>query len=107
MAFTVFPVPKPREIHRPYLVLAALQVLDVLTTGWILHHFAGATEGNPIVDFIFNGAGLFVGLGILLAFKLGTVYLLWTCQTGPKIATAIYSLVVANNVLALLLWLLT
>lgn len=104
MAITLLPVLQSREVSRPYAILAALQVLDVALTGWILYHFTGATEGNPLVDFIFNGAGLFIGLGILLALKLGVVYLLWICQTGPRIAIALYTIVVMNNALALFLW---
>lgn len=105
MSLTLLPVRKTREVHRPYAILAVLQVLDVATTGWILHHFAGAEEANPLVDSLFSGVGLFAGLGILLAFKLAVVYTFWACQTGPKIALTIYSIVIINNALALFLWL--
>lgn len=103
-AITLLPVAKPRVIHKPYIFLAALQALDVATTGWILHHFSSAAEGNPIVAAFFNTAGLGIGLGLLLALKLGVVGLLWNCQTGTKIANAIYGAVILNNLLFLLLW---
>ena len=32
MSVTLLPQPKPRTVHRPYLALAGLQLLDVLTT---------------------------------------------------------------------------
>lgn len=104
MALTILPVFKERVSTTPYAILAVLQILDVMTTGWILHHFSSAAEGNPIVAALFNTTGLYVGLTALLAFKLGMVYLLWSCQTGTKIANSIYLFVITNNILFLFLW---
>ena len=101
---TLLPVAKPRIVHRPYIFLAILQVLDVATTGWILHHFSTAAEGNPVVAALLSTAGLAAGLGILLALKLAVVWLLWNCQTGTKIANAIYGAVIVNNLLFLFMW---
>jgi hypothetical protein len=101
---TLLPVVKPRIVYKPHVFLAVLQVLDVLTTGWILHNFSSAAEGNPIVAAIFISTGLAVGLCLLLALKLGAVWLLWVCQTGVKIASTIYGAVILNNLLFLLLW---
>lgn len=94
-----------REDAYKYRILAYLQVLDVLTTGLILSYYVNATEGNPIVDFVFNTVGLVPGLAAILVLKLAVVYTLWACQTGTRIANAIYGLVVANNLLFLALWL--
>lgn len=101
---TLLPVTKPRVAHSPYIALAVLQVLDVVTTGWILYHFSSAAEGNPLVAAIFATSGLAPGLCLLLALKLGMVSILWACQTGTKIANFIYSAVILNNLLFLLLW---
>jgi hypothetical protein len=86
----------------PYVVLAVLQVLDVLTTFTILRWFAvGRAEGNPIVAHLFGGVGLAWGCAALLAFKLAVVALFYVCQSPVKIAGAIYGLVIVNNVLLL------
>ena len=106
MSITLLPVLQPRLIHKPYIILAALQLLDVALTGWILHHFATASEGNPLVRQLLSTTGLYAGLMIILALKVGVVYTFWVCQTRPKIALTVYSLVVVNNLLALFLWLL-
>jgi hypothetical protein len=105
MTLTLLPVRKERLVHRPYIILAALQVLDVVTTWLILHNWSVRAEGNPIVASLLDGAGLTLGLGLVLVFKLAVVYLFWSCQSGAKIATAIYSMVVFNNLLFLILWL--
>lgn len=107
MAFTVLPVPQPRLIHKPYLRLAALQFVDVATTWWILHFWSVRGEGNPLIASLLNGVGLPIGMLTILALKLGVVYLLWICQTGTRIASAVYSLVVLNNLLFLFLWLIS
>lgn len=107
MTLTLLPVPKPRLVHKPYAILAALQFVDVATTWWILHFWSTRSEGNPFIAYLLNGVGLPIGMLIILAFKLGMVYLLWICQTGTKIALSIYSLVVINNLLFLVLWLIS
>lgn len=104
MSITLLPSPQQRLVHKPYLWLAALQVLDVATTWMVLRWFAEANEANPLVDFLFNTVGLTTGLVALLALKLSVVYTLWVCQTKTKIAIAIYSAVIANNVLFLVLY---
>ena len=104
MAITLLPVPCPRVVHRPYMWLAALQIADVVTTWWILHSWAVRAEGNPFIAWMLNTVGLPAGMIILLVFKLGMVYLLWTCQTGTKIALSVYTVVIFNNLLFLVLW---
>lgn len=105
MSLTILPVPKPRTAHQPYAALAALQVADVVTTGYILHHFTVAAEANPLVAAILTTTTLSVGLTVLLVFKLAVVGLLWYCQSAPKIALAVYMAVIVNNILALALYL--
>lgn len=100
-----WPKRSPRIVHRPYIFLALTQILDVLTTGVILGVFVerNATEGNPIVAALFHHTGLLIGLSILLVLKLAAVALFWHTQFPVKIANAIYSLVVFNNILILVL----
>lgn len=105
MSFTIMPVQAEiRKTNRPYLYLATLQLLDVLTTGYILHYWALRAEGNPIAALILSEFGLSIGLTILLAFKLFTVWMFWICQTKVRIAKAIYSLVILNNLLFIVAW---
>lgn len=107
MSVTVLPVvlpPVERRHVRRYAILGGLQVLDVLITGFILHAWSERAEGNPFAKFLLETAGLWVGLSILLAFKLSVVYLWYACQTGVKIANTIYSLVLANNIIFLAGW---
>lgn len=102
MTVTVLPVRQPRLIHKPYLALAGLQVADVITTGIILSFWGDShSEGNPLVNTLFQWNGLMIGLMILLAFKLAVVALFWDCQTRVRLASAIYGLVIVNNVLLL------
>ena len=101
---TLFPVLKPGGSRRPYVVLAVLQVLDVLTTGLVLAYFEGSSEGNPLVASLFSNLGLALGLLVLLVAKLAAVYLFWRCQTGVRLSKAIYGLVVFNNLLFMVLW---
>lgn len=89
---------------RRYLILAALQVLDVATTWWILRHWTARGEANPVVRAVIETVGLNVGCIMLLAAKLGIVYLLYRRDAGVKIVTAIYTIVIANNLLFLALW---
>jgi hypothetical protein len=89
---------------RRYWFLGSLQVLDVALTGFILHSWSERAEGNPVARFIMETTGLWVGLAILLAFKLSVVYLWYACQTGIKIASAVYSLVLVNNLIFLGAW---
>jgi hypothetical protein len=108
MPITLMPtIPKVRTSHIPYIVLAVMQLLDVLTTGWILHNWSIRAEGNPVVAAIFGGLGLPLGLTLLLALKLGVVYILWICQSGAKIALTLYTMVLVNNGLFLVSWLLS
>ncbi len=103
MTLTLLPVRQPHRTHKPYLTLAALQILDVVTTGIILSFWAGsAQEGNPLVATLFHRTGLMVGLVVLLALKLAVVALFWDCQTKVRFASAIYGLVITNNLILLL-----
>ncbi len=105
MSLTLLPVPKPRTSHRPYVLLGGLQIADVLTTFWLLTMFTAASEGNPIARwFTDNGTA---GLCVLLAFKLAVVTLTWWCQTGVRVIGGLYSLVIANNLLVLMLLLMS
>lgn len=101
---TVTVLPKLADnptVIKPYLWLAGLQVLDVLTTWVVLNFWSQHAEGNPVAAMVLNSFGLTVGLLIMLVFKLSVVWLFWRCQTGVKLASGIYSLVVANNLLFL------
>lgn len=82
-------------------MLGTLQLLDVMLTGTLLALFTQANEGNPVARF-FTDLGV-AGLLFLVVFKVGAVALCWWCQTGVRMASAVYSLVVVNNLLALLL----
>lgn len=107
MSVTVLPVilaPAERTHRSRYLMLASLQVLDVLLTGFILAAWSERAEGNPIARFMIEKGGLFGGLAIILALKLFAVWMFYACQTGVKIAAAVYSLVLVNNLLFLGLW---
>lgn len=90
---------------RPYALLATLQALDVLTTWWILHHWSTRSEANPIAHWVFNSFGLHAGIFMLATVKLSCVYSLYNRQSGVKLITALYSLVIFNNLLFLALWL--
>lgn len=107
MTTTVLPVilpPAQRVKVRRYVILAALQVLDVTLTGFILHAWSERAEGNPIAKFILESGGLIGGLAVLLAFKLAVVWLFYACQTGVKIASTLYTLVLCNNLIFLGGW---
>ncbi|MDE0805052.1 MAG: DUF5658 family protein [Acidimicrobiales bacterium] len=88
-----------------YLALAALQVLDVATTWVILANWTARAEGNPIVAGLIDHTGLVVAMVALLVTKLAVVRVLYEKQTGVKLMSAVYGLVVANNLLFLGLWL--
>lgn len=104
MTVTVLPVRQPRMVHRPYAFLAALQCLDVATTWIVLNYWSVKAEGNPAAAVVLDSLGLHVGLLLLLAFKLAVVALWWDCQTKVRLASAIYSLVILNNFVFLILW---
>jgi hypothetical protein len=93
----------PRLHVRRYQMLAMLQVLDVLTTWVILSRFSERAEGNPIVAGLIHHGGLELAMLSLLAVKLTVVFALYRKQTGVKLMSAIYSAVIVNNVLALVL----
>lgn len=95
----------PPRVLRVYLALAALQVLDVATTWVILANWTARAEGNPIVAGLIDHTGLVVSMIALLVIKLSVVRVLYEKQTGVKLMSAVYSLVVANNSLFLVLWL--
>lgn len=99
MSVTVLPVPRPRTIHKPYLALAGLQFLDVATTAVLLAWWTHTHEGNPLARVLTDHGT--AGLYALLAFKLAAVALTWVCQTGTRLVGAVYSAVLANNLLAL------
>lgn len=88
-----------------YRLLAALQFFDVATTWWILNYWEVRAEGNPLVAEAIRYSGLPLAMVALLVIKLSVVYVLWEKQTGVKLMSAVYTLVVANNVLFLFLWL--
>jgi hypothetical protein len=88
-----------------YLLLAALQVLDVATTWTILANVSTRAEANPIVAGLIHHGGLQVAMVTLLAVKLAVVRVLYEKQTGVRLMSAIYSLVIFNNLLFLGLWL--
>lgn len=84
-----------------YQLLAGLQVADVATTWYILANFAHKSEGNPVVATMIHHSGLQVAMLGLLVVKLAVVYVLYEKQTGVNLMSAIYGLVVFNNLLAL------
>lgn len=88
-----------------YHALAGLQVLDVATTWVILANWTARAEGNPIVAGLIHHTGLVVAMVALLVVKLAVVRVLYEKQTGVKLMSAVYGLVVANNLLFLGLWL--
>ena len=89
----------------PYQLLAGLQVLDVATTWTILHHWTARAEANPVVANLIHSTGLPVAMMALIVFKLAVVWVLYEKQTGVKLMSGLYSLVVFNNLLFLGLWL--
>lgn len=93
---------EPRAAGR-YRLLAGLQVADVATTWTILANFSTKAEGNPVVATMIHHTGLQVAMVALLVVKLAVVYVLYEKQTGVNLMSAIYGLVVFNNLLALLL----
>lgn len=90
----------PRRAGR-YQLLAGLQVADVATTWVILANFSTKAEGNPVVAQMIHHGGLQLAMVALLVVKLAVVYVLYEKQTGINIMSAIYGLVVFNNLLAL------
>lgn len=96
----------PRSAGRPrtagrYQLLAGLQVADVATTWVILANFSTKAEGNPVVAQMIHHGGLQLAMIGLLVVKLAVVYVLYEKQTGINIMSAVYGLVVFNNLLAL------
>lgn len=92
----------PRSTGR-YRLLAGLQVADVATTWFILANFTHKAEGNPVVATMIHHTGLQLAMIALLVVKLAVVYVLYEKQTGVNLMSAIYGLVVFNNLLALVL----
>jgi Domain of unknown function (DUF5658) len=90
----------PRLAGR-YQLLAGLQVADVVTTWVILANFSTKAEGNPVVAQMIHHGGLQLAMIVLLVVKLAVVYVLYEKQTGINIMSAVYGLVVFNNLLAL------
>lgn len=86
-----------------YQVLAGLQVADVATTWVILSTWTSRSEGNPVVATFIDHGGLSVAMLCLLVLKLSVVYVLYEKGTGVNLMSALYALVVFNNVLALTL----
>lgn len=84
-----------------YQLLAGLQVADVATTWVILANFSTKAEGNPVVAQMIHHGGLQLAMIGLLVVKLAVVYVLYEKQTGINIMSAVYGLVVFNNLLAL------
>ncbi len=101
-----FPTPRSRvatvgRAAARYRLLAGLQVADVATTWFILGNFSARAEGNPVVATVIHHTGLQVAMIALLVVKLAVVYVLYEKQTGVNLMSAIYGLVVFNNLLAL------
>lgn len=90
-----------RTKSRLYIYLALLQLLDICTTAFLLHHYTNAAEGNPIAKFVIDAG--WIGFPVLSALKFFAVYWLWATQGGVKIVSSIYSLVIANNLLFVIL----
>ena len=84
-----------------YQLLAGLQTIDVATTWVILANFSSKAEGNPIISTFIAHGGLTAAMVCLLVFKLSVVYVLYEKRTGVNLMSALYSLVVFNNLLAL------
>lgn len=97
--------PVTASVAGRYHALAGLQVLDVATTWVILANWTARAEGNPIVAGLIHHTGLVVAMVALLVVKLAVVRVLYEKQTGVKLMSAVYGLVVANNLLFLGLWL--
>lgn len=93
-----------RDRTRPYLLLAGLQVLDVALTWFILASWSARAEGNPLVSHGITTLGLPAAMMLVLAFKLGVVWLFYLCQTKVRLVSALYGLVIFNNLLFLGLW---
>lgn len=93
----------PREAA-VYQRLATLQVVDVASTWIILANWTARAEGNPVVSELIHRSGLVAAMLTLLVVKLAVVFVLYEKQTGVKLMSALYGLVVANNLLFLGLW---
>jgi hypothetical protein len=106
-SLTLLPVRKSIVAHHPYIWLAVLQVVDVTTTWLVLNYWSVRSEGNPLIAEFLNSVGLHAGMLTILVLKLSAVYILWVCQTGTKIALSVYSLIAVNNILFLVLWLIS
>lgn len=106
LSIPLVPVHDGSREARRYQLLAALQVLDVATTWVILANWTARAEGNPLVAGLVNHSGLVAAMLAVLVLKLTVVWVLYEKQTGVKLMSAIYSLVVVNNLLFLGLWLL-
>jgi len=91
----------PSRAAGRYQLLGGLQLADVATTWVILANFSSKAEGNPVVGTMIHHAGLQVAMIALLVVKLAVVYVLYEKQTGVSFMSAIYGLVVFNNLLAL------
>ena len=91
---------EPRSVGR-YQLLAGLQTADVATTWVILGNFASRSEGNPVVASLISHTGLMAAMVALLVVKLAVVFVLYEKQTGVNLMSAIYGLVIFNNLLAL------
>ncbi len=101
----VFPAPVvhvDEPIWRPYAALATLQAADVSLTGFVLA--VGGTEQNPLAR-VLTDLG-WPGLALLLIVKLSLVLVLFQRQTRVRLASALYTAVVVNNLLfaTLYLW---
>jgi len=92
----------PERAVGMYQVLAGLQVADVATTWFLLANFTHLNEGNPVVATMIDHSGLQVAMLALLVVKLAIVYVLYEKQTGIRLMSAIYGLVIFNNVLVMI-----
>ena len=71
----------------------------------ILANWEARAEGNPLVSTLIHQSGLGLAMFALLTIKLAVVYVLHEKRTGVKLISAVYFMVVFNNLLFLALWL--
>lgn len=81
----------------PYVALGALQLLDGLTTAWLVHGLGGG-EVNPLTSpLVQTGAA---GVAVAVVAKVAAVVLLWLWhfRRVAWLVAGVYAIVVAQNV---------
>jgi len=104
-AITISPSTRDTVRVHGYVILAVMQIMDVLTTWFILSRWGERAEGNPVVAWVIGNVSLGPAMVMLLAIKLTVVWALFRKQTGVRLISALYGLVLVNNLLFLVLWL--